>query len=227
MAEGSGRPAEPPPSLLAARRRSYERARLLEDDMAPEPIAQLEAWLSEAASYEPLEPTAMALATSGADGDADVRMVLLRYLDQRGLAFFGGLRSAKGRQLAERPRAAAVLFWPVLERQVRVRGTVGQLSRSEVEEYFSTRPRGSQIGAWASPQSQVVAGRAELDRLFEEARSRFGGDEGVAVPAPPDWGGWRLYPDRVEFWQGRPDRLHDRLRYRRDGPNWRLERLAP
>ncbi len=214
---------------LEARRRCYDRGRLEEAEMEGDPISQLQRWLDDASELDPLEPTAMALATCDEHDAPDARMVLLRYLDQRGLTFFGGLASAKGRQMAARPAAAATLFWPVLERQVRIRGSVEELSRPEVQQYFSTRPRGSQLGAWASPQSQVIqGGRAALDRMFEEVRERFGEGPGAGpVPLPADWGGWRLIPATMEFWQGRPNRLHDRLRYRLEGPNWRLQRLAP
>lgn len=215
---------------LTAIRTEYARAGLEERDVDPSPVAQLDKWLRDAIAAEHPEPTAMALATASPDGEPAVRIVLLKGLDERGLVFFTGYESDKGRQLAANPRASACFFWVLLERQARVTGRVARVSREETEAYFRSRPRESQLGAWASAQSTVIAGRSELEARLAEVRARFGatGD----VPCPPAWGGYRLTPDRVELWQGRPSRLHDRLRYTRtsgpgDEPAWRIERLSP
>jgi pyridoxamine 5'-phosphate oxidase len=171
-----------------------------------------------------VEPNAVQLATADAEGRPSVRTVLVKSFDQRGVVFYTNYRSAKARDLAARPYASAVFVWLPLERQVRLSGPVAPLSRAETEAYFAARPRGSQLGAWASPQSEVVASRAALDAAYTEVERRFAGED---VPAPPHWGGYRLTPDAVEFWQGRPDRLHDRLRFRRAQAGWTVERLAP
>lgn len=215
---------------LTAIRTEYAQAGLLERDVDPSPIVQLDRWLREAIAAEHPEPTAMTLATASPDGEPDARIVLLKGLDERGLVFFTGYESDKGRQLAANPRACACFFWVLLERQVRVTGDVTRVSRDETEAYFRSRPRESRLGAWASAQSTVIAGRSELEARLAEVRTRFG-DDGE-VPCPPQWGGYRLVPDRLELWQGRPSRLHDRLRYTRisqanEEPHWRIERLAP
>jgi len=215
---------------LTAIRTEYARAGLEERDVAPSPIAQLDKWLREAIAAEHPEPNAMTLATASPEGEPAARIVLLKGLDERGLVFFTGYESDKGRQLARNPRACACFFWVLLERQVRVTGTVSRVSREETDAYFRSRPRESQLGAWASPQSTVIAGRSELEARLAEVRARF---EGASeLPSPPHWGGYLLVPDRVELWQGRPSRLHDRLRYTRISqataePAWRIERLAP
>jgi pyridoxamine 5'-phosphate oxidase len=189
--------------------------------------AQLRAWFAaavQAYADAVIELNAMQLATVDERGDPDVRTVLLKELDERGLVFYTNYDSTKGNQLAARPRAAAVLYWPRLERQVRVRGAVSKVDRAETEAYFATRPRGSQLGAWASRQSSVVASRAELELSVNSVTERFGDGE---IPAPPGWGGYRIAPTEVEFWQGRADRMHDRVRYRLAGDAWVVERLAP
>jgi pyridoxamine 5'-phosphate oxidase len=205
-------------------RRSYTRRGLDERELAPTWLEQLQSWLGEAA--ELLEPNAMVLTTVGANGRPSARTVLLKELDVRGLVFFTNLRSRKSRELADNPYAAAVFPWLDLQRQVTVTGKVAAITAAESDAYFAGRPHGSKLGALASPQSEVVPSRTSL----EEARARLDEryPEGADVPRPEHWGGLRLAPDTVEFWQGRPDRLHDRLRFRRtDGAHWTVERLAP
>jgi pyridoxamine 5'-phosphate oxidase len=194
-----------------------------ENDLAEEPIAQLEAWLAEAREVVP-QPDLMALATADADGRPSARMVLLRGVDVNGITFFTNRDSRKGRELRENPRAAAVVHWWELGRQVRVEGPVEELSDVESRAYWATRPRGSQIAAWASRQSEPLAGRDELDTRVAEAEARFAGG---AVPLPPFWGGYRILPDSIELWQHRDSRLHDRVRYERTVGRWRRNRLAP
>ncbi len=206
-------------------RTEYARAGLHERDVDPSPLAQLDRWLAEAIAALHPEPTAMTLATATRDGEPDARVVLLKGLDERGLVFFTGYESQKARALDDNPRACACFFWVMLERQVRVSGSVMKVSREESEAYFSKRPRESQLGAWASRQSTVLAGREELEARLAEMTARFGAGE---IPCPPEWGGYRLVPGRVELWQGRPSRLHDRLRYTRTGAaTWRIDRLSP
>jgi len=191
--------------------------------MTPEdPLARLLRWLGEARDQQ--EPTAMALATAGADGRPDARMVLLKGADERGLRFFTNYESDKAAQLEANPYAALVAFWPSLHRQVRVRGPVERLPAAESDEYFSSRPRGSQLAAWASDQSRPLSGRDELDERFAAFEREYQGGD---IPRPEHWGGYRLAPDEWEFWTGRPNRLHDRERYRRRAGGWTLELLAP
>jgi pyridoxamine 5'-phosphate oxidase len=210
---------------ISAIRSEYAQSGLHERDVDPSPFVQLEKWLHDAINAQHPEPTAMTLATTTAEGDPAARVVLLKGLDERGLVFFTGYESDKGRQLAQHPRACACFFWVMLERQARVTGTVSKVPREESEAYFRTRPRASQLGAWASMQSTVLSGREELESRLEQARVRFGDGE---IPCPPEWGGYVLTPDRVELWQGRPSRLHDRLRYtRKSSTSWTIERLSP
>ena len=192
-------------------------------DLDPDPIAQFRAWCALAAEQAPL-PEAVTLASVDADGAPDARMVLLKGADEAGLRFFTNYGSAKAAQLDLARRAALVVYWRELDRQVRFRGTVARLDEAESDAYFAARPRDSQIGAWASPQSEPLSSRRELDRLVGEAEARFAGAE---VPRPADWGGYLLRPLTVEFWQGQVGRLHDRFRYRREGELWTIERLAP
>ena len=210
----------------AALRADYTRGNLDESDVAESWYPQLRLWFDTAAADPAvLEANAVQLATAGADGRPAVRTVLVKGLDERGLVVFTNYDSAKGRDLAANPRASAAFVWLAHQRQVRLSGPVTKTGRDETEAYFATRPRESQVGAWASPQSRVVASRAELDALAAEVAARFGDGP---IPAPPNWGGFRLEPDEVEFWQGRTGRLHDRIRYRRtDGGAWVRERLAP
>ena len=207
---------------LGPMRRPYERGQLAEDDLAPTWLEQLHAWLEEAGAAGLPKPNAMVLATAGTDGRPGARTVLLKGLDDRGLAFFTNLRSRKGRELGDNPRAALVFPWSPIERQVVVDGRVEPLGAEESDAYFASRPLGARLGAVASPQSEPIA-REELDRRFAQLAERHPAD----VSRPDWWGGLRVVPDQVEFWQGRPDRLHDRLRFRLTGGAWILERLAP
>ncbi|HEY8340947.1 MAG TPA: pyridoxamine 5'-phosphate oxidase [Egibacteraceae bacterium] len=207
---------------LAALRREYTRAGLSEADLAPDWLTQLRRWLADAVAAGLDEPTAMTLATATPDGRPSARTVLLKGLDD-GFVFYTNARSRKGRELAANPRAAVVLLWRDLERQVTATGTVAPVSAEESDAYFATRPRGAQLGALASEQSVVIPDRRWLEERVAELAARYPDD----VPRPDHWGGFRLRPDEVEFWQGRPDRLHDRLRYRRDGDRWVVERLSP
>lgn len=198
---------------------------LTEENVSPDPFLQFERWFDAALQAGLPEPEAMTLATATQDGAPSARMVLLKGFDQRGFVFYTNYESRKGVELADNPRAALVFFWVELHRQIRIEGRVSRVSDQESDAYFQSRPRGSQIAAVASAQSRVLSSREELDRAVEELTLRY---EGSAVPRPPRWGGFRLRPSRFEFWQGRPNRLHDRLRYlpSADG-DWRLERLAP
>jgi pyridoxamine 5'-phosphate oxidase len=210
---------------IADLRREYALHGLSEADAARDPIAQLHAWLDQAAATGASDATAMVLATATADGLPSARVVLLKGLDERGLTFFTNYLSRKGREMAANPRAAATFFWPEIERQVRVEGGVEAITPAESDEYFRSRPVNSQLSAWVSDQSEVVTGgRAELDRRLAGLTAKFAGNE---VPRPPHWGGYRLSPFAMEFWQGRPGRLHDRLRYSRSAGHWRIDRLAP
>ena len=208
---------------LRDRRVQYETAGLDRDDLHVDPMLQWQRWYDEAESAGVTEPNAMTLSTIGADGIPDSRVVLARGADERGFVFYTNLESVKSQQLVS-GGASAVFAWLDLHRQVRVRGSVERVSDAESDGYFASRPRGSQIGAWASPQSQPIADRAILEQLVEETTRRF---EGVEVPRPPYWGGFLLRPTAFEFWQGRPSRLHDRFRYTLANATWGVERLAP
>lgn len=210
---------------LASMRREYRAGGLLEADALDDPIEQFRRWFEQARDAEVFEPNAMTLATVDALGRPVARTVLLKGIEARGLSFYTNLGSDKSRQLAVSPRAALVFWWGPIARQVRFEGEVERVSDGEADAYFATRPRGSQIGAWTSPQSQPIEARRALEVTSWEIGQRFDGD---AVPRPPFWGGFRLMPDRVEFWQGQENRLHDRLRYTREpAGGWRIERLAP
>ena len=190
-----------------------------------DPIVQFKNWLEQATEAGISEPTAMTLATTAEDGQPSARIVLLKEVTQDGFVFYTNYGSAKGRELAVNPRAALVFYWPQLERQVRITGTVVKTSRSESEAYFQTRPRGSQLAAWASGQSSPIPDRALLETRVKKLDAKYAGAD---VPLPPNWGGYRLRPESIEFWQGKPNRLHDRLRYSREaGGGWKIERLAP
>jgi pyridoxamine 5'-phosphate oxidase len=209
---------------IADLRRDYARESLDEQNVALDPIAQFSRWFQEAMGSACAEPNAMTLATAEQDGRPSARIVLLKGFDARGFVFFTNYRSRKGRELALNPQAALLFHWIELERQVRIEGGVETVAREESDEYYASRPIGSRLGAWASPQSEVIARREELQSRLSEISAKFGD----APPRPEHWGGYRLAPDVVEFWQGRPNRLHDRVRYIRESATaWKIERLAP
>jgi pyridoxamine 5'-phosphate oxidase len=205
-------------------RRNYEQAALDETHVQADPLAQFQHWFDEAVHAKVLEPNAMTLATVGPQGRPSTRVVLLKGLDHRGLAWYTNYESRKGQELAGNPHAALQFFWPELERVVRVEGLVQRMSDADSDDYYRTRPLGSRIGAWASPQSQVIASREVLEANWSEVQARQGDDP----VRPANWGGYRLVPDRWEFWQGRSSRLHDRLCFDlQAGGTWQLSRLAP
>jgi pyridoxamine 5'-phosphate oxidase len=195
-----------------------------ERELDADPIRQFGLWYAEAEAAGVAQPDATALATAAPDGRPSVRMVLLKGWDELGFSFFTSHESRKGRELAANPQAALALYWQPLRRQVRIEGAVERVTPEEAGAYFATRPRGSRIAAWASPQSRPVASRADLDALFTGALERFAGED---VPAPPSWAGYRVVPAALEFWQGRDNRLHDRVRYDRVVAGWARSRLAP
>jgi pyridoxamine 5'-phosphate oxidase len=211
---------------LADMRRNYARDGLTESQAPEEPFALFHQWFGEAVKTEvlPVEANAMTLATVDADGRPHCRVLLLKGLDAQGFTFFSNYESAKGQQMIARPFAAMTFFWPTLERQVRIEGRVAKVSHEESDAYFQVRPLGSRLGAWASPQSRVIADREALEGLLKATEARFSDTQ---PDCPDHWGGYRLVPDRIEFWQGRPSRLHDRLNYRLVDGQWTRERLAP
>jgi len=213
---------------LAAMRQAYALTGLDEASVAADPLEQFDRWLQDAIDAGLPEPNAMVLATASVDGTPSARTVLLKGVDERGFEFFTNLGSSKGVELGENPRAALVFPWHAMARQVRVSGPVSLVDRAEAADYFASRPRESQLGAWASPQSAVIGARSDLDARLAELTARW--PEGEEIPLPDFWGGYRVLAQEVEFWAGREGRLHDRLRYRRalDEPSgWHLERLAP
>ena len=209
---------------LASLRRTYALSSLDEGAVDTDPIHQFERWFADAVSAEALEPNAMTLATASRDGVPSGRIVLLKGVDARGFVFFTDFRSRKGAELTENPLAALVFLWKEIERQVRVTGAVARVSDADAEAYFRSRPVGSRLGAWASHQSAVIADRRVLEDRLRDVTARFADGD---VPLPSHWGGFRVVPDEVEFWQGRPDRLHDRLLYRRAEAGWTVARLSP
>ncbi len=216
-------PAPVAGSDIAALRKSYERAQLDESSALGDPLAQFNAWLQQAIASSVPEPTAMTLASVGAEGRPSTRVVLLKGFDAQGLVWYSNYDSRKGRELAAAPQAALQFHWVELERVVRIEGSVEHTDAALSDSYFASRPLASRIGAWASPQSEVIASRDALAARFAQLATQFG----ETPPRPPHWGGFRLTPETWEFWQGRRDRLHDRLRYRHDAGRWVLERLAP
>lgn len=209
---------------IADIRRDYQQTTLNEADVDADPIVQFERWFAEALRAEVTEPNAMLLATATPDAYPSARVVLLKGVDQRGFVFYTDYRSRKGQELSDNPHAALCFFWPELERQVRIAGAVQRVSRAESDEYFQSRPLPSRIGAWSSVQSSVLASREVLEREVAANTQRFA-DGPVALP--DHWGGYRVVPEEVEFWQGRPSRLHDRIAFRREGGQWHKRRLSP
>ncbi|HJT18735.1 MAG TPA: pyridoxamine 5'-phosphate oxidase [Thermoanaerobaculia bacterium] len=194
-------------------------------DLHPDPFVQFGRWFDEAKAAVPSHPEGMVVATASKDGDVSSRVVLLKEFDSRGFAFYTNYNSRKAAQIHDNPRAALTFWWPQLERQVRIEGAIVRTTEEESDAYFATRPRGSQIGAWASEQSKVIAGRGDLDARFEELSANY---HERPIPRPPHWGGYRVIPILFEFWQSRADRLHDRFQYRlREAKDWVIERLSP
>ncbi|MBI3587130.1 MAG: pyridoxamine 5'-phosphate oxidase [Ignavibacteriales bacterium] len=211
-------------SAIADLRKKYSSRSLSEDGVERSPFDQFKYWMQEAIDAELLEPTAMVLATSTRSGKPSARVVLLKGIDERGFVFYTNYESRKAEELKENPHAALLFYWGALERQVRIEGVIEKTTHTESEEYFTTRPLESRIGAWASKQSSVIESRSALQEKFDELHAQFANQ---AIPLPPFWGGFRLTPVTFEFWQGRENRLHDRIRYRKQDGSWVIERLSP
>ncbi len=209
---------------IADLRKEYTLNGLDQTDVLPDPFAQFKQWFDAALAAGVHEPNAMHLATLSADNRPEGRIVLVKGVDASGFSFYTNYTSEKGMALASRPVAALTFFWPELERQVRIEGRVEKVSAAESDTYFNSRPRGSQLGAWVSHQSQVISGRDVLESRQQELEVQF---QGKPIPRPPFWGGFRVIPDQFEFWQGRPSRLHDRIRYRLEADTWLIERVSP
>jgi pyridoxamine 5'-phosphate oxidase len=210
---------------VADLRKDYTLQDLNENDVDPNPVVQFQAWFTQALAAQLPEPNAMTLASCTPDGQVSARMVLLKDYDDRGFTFFTNYNSRKGQELVTNPHAALVFWWAELERQVRITGTVEKVSTEESDRYFDMRPANSRVGAWASNQSEVIAGREVLEQQLQAFQNKY---ENQEVPRPPHWGGFRVIPKEIEFWQGRPSRLHDRLLYTRlDNGDWKIERLSP
>ncbi|MDZ7771950.1 MAG: pyridoxamine 5'-phosphate oxidase [Balneolaceae bacterium] len=214
----------PDKEKLAAIRREYAGEPLDDRSVFEDPVEQFQTWFEQALEAEPMDPNAMTLSTATPDGRPSSRVVLLKGFDPEGFRFYTNYRSRKGRELEKNPRAALCIYWPAMSRQVRIEGEVEKLGRAESREYFRQRPRPSRIAAWASEQSRRVESREELEMRFRDYEKQF---EGGEVPLPEFWGGYLLRPDVIEFWQGREERMHDRLVYRREGESWDIRRLAP
>lgn len=206
-------------------REDYRSQSLSIEEVSPHPIQQFDQWFLKAMNSEVREPNAMTLATCTKSGRPAARIVLLKSYDEKGFVFYTNYNSNKGKELNDNPFAAMVFCWLDLERQIRIEGKIEKISSQESDQYFSARPKGSQIGAWASPQSEVISGRSLLENKVEQLKAKY--KDAEALPRPEHWGGYRLVPDRVEFWQGRSSRLHDRICYHLEKEEWKLERLAP
>lgn len=209
---------------LSQFREEYRRGELIESEVKSNPLQQFEVWIQDAINNLVSEPNAMSVATATPEGKPSIRVVLLKELTERGFVFFTNYNSRKGKEIYENPHAAIVFDWHTMERQVRIEGIIAKISEIDSDTYFNSRPEGSKIGAWVSPQSQVVKNRQELDELQIKTEQQF---EGKNIPRPPHWGGYILVPTKIEFWQGRPSRLHDRILYKLEGNKWIIERLAP
>jgi pyridoxamine 5'-phosphate oxidase len=212
------------PADIASLRRAYRTVPLEREHLDPDPVRQFHRWLGEAMAAGSPEANAMAIATADPAGQPSLRMVLLKHFDAAGFVFYTNLQSRKAREIDANPQAALLFYWPEVSRQVRVTGPVSRTTTAETLRYFLSRPRDSQVGAWTSPQSAVIETRSALEQKFERLKAKFAAGD---VPLPDFWGGFRVAPEAVEFWQARDNRLHDRFVYRRDGDGWSIDRLAP